>query len=126
MSMRGRADRPPSPSPPFSAPERELIRRELDVYFGQHPSLAEGLFLRTWRGGPQKGEPKIPPAVQSMLERGLVEIRTEQRGPRAVFTAAGWAALQQLMRDHRAMDPSRFDHLRQELGLGASKETAGE
>jgi hypothetical protein len=121
--MSGRANHPPCP---FTAPERDLIRREMGMHFGQFPSLADGLFLRTWRGGPQKGEPKIPPAVQSMLERGLVEIRTEQRGPRAVFTAAGLAALQQLLRDRRAMDPSRFGHLRQELWLDATEETAGE
>ena len=69
--MSNRADRPPSPSP-FSAAERELIRHEMGLRFGQYPSLADGLFLRTWRAGPSKGEPKIPPAVRSLLERGLV------------------------------------------------------
>ncbi len=39
----------PLPSP-FTAAERELIRREMGMHFGQYPSLAEGLFLRTWRG----------------------------------------------------------------------------
>ena len=116
--MAGRAD--PPPSSPFTAPERDLIRREMGMRFGQYPSLADGLFLRTWRGGSQKGEPKIPPAVQSLLERGLVEIRTEQRGARAVFTTAGLTALQQLLQDRRAMDPVRFAHLRQELGLDAA------
>ena len=82
------------------------------MHFGQYPSLAEGLFLRTWRGGPQKGEPKVPPAVQSMLERGLVEIRPGRIDFRAVFTKAGLTALRQLLRDRRAMDPARFTHLR--------------
>ena len=68
----------PLPSP-FTASERDLIRREMGMHFGQYPSLAEGLFLRTWRGGPQKGEPKIPPAVQSMLARGLVELHSQCR-----------------------------------------------
>src|SRR3954471_10736440 len=123
--MSRRTDRPPSPSSPFSAPERELIRRELDLYFGQHPSLAEGLFLRSWHGGPQKGEPQIPPPVRSMLERGLVEIQPGRIGYRAVFTEAGLAALRQLVQDRRAMDPVHFAHLRRELVLDAPEDTAG-
>jgi hypothetical protein len=57
----------------FTAPERDLIRREFARHFGAFPSLADGIFLRTWRAGPQAGQPKLPPAVRSMLERGLVE-----------------------------------------------------
>src|SRR5919199_6174187 len=114
--MSSHADLQPSP-PWFNAAERDLIRREMGLHFGQPPCLADGLLLRTWRGGPQKGEPKLPPAVRSMLERGLVELRTERSGPRAFFTEAGLAALRQLLRDRRAMDPARFAHLRQELGL---------
>ena len=112
--MAGRADHPPSP---FTAEERELIRREMGLRFGQHPRLADGLFLRTWRGGPHKGEPKLPPAMRSMLGRGLVELRPGRIGPRAVFTEAGLAALRRRLRDRRAMDPARFAHLRRELGL---------
>ena len=59
------------------------------------------------------------PAVQSMLERGLLELRSTARGPRAFFTEAGLAALRQLVLDRRAMDPERFAHLRVELGLEA-------
>ena len=114
--MASRADRPPSP---FTAEERELLRRELGTRFGQPPSLADGLFLRTWRGGEHKGEPKIPPAVGTMRERGLVEIRPGRMGPRAFFTAAGLAALRVLLEDRRAMDPARFAHLRRDLGLDA-------
>ena len=93
--------------------------------FGQHPSLADGLLLRTWRGGPSKGEPKLPPAVRSLLERGLVEVRPGRNGPRAFFTVAGLGALRQLLQDRRAMDPARFAHLRRELGLEAPAEAAG-
>jgi hypothetical protein len=50
---------------PFTTAERDLIRREMGPHFGQLPSLADGLLLRTWRGGPQQGEPKLPPAVRS-------------------------------------------------------------
>jgi hypothetical protein len=38
----------------FTASERDLIRREMGMHFGQYPSLADGIFLRIWRGGPQK------------------------------------------------------------------------
>lgn len=59
-----------------------------------------------------------------MLERGLVEVRAGQFGPRAFFTAAGLAALRQLLQDRRAMDPARFAHLRQELGLDPPNDAA--
>ena len=68
------------PTSPFTPPERELIRLELTPRFGQDPDLANGLFLRTWHSGPQKGEPKIPKAIQTMLDRGLVEIRPNPTG----------------------------------------------
>ena len=123
--MIGQADPQPCPSP-LTAAERDLIRREMGLHFGQLPSLADGLLLRTWRGGPQKGEPKLPPAVRSMLERGLVEVRTERSRPRAFLTEAGWAALRQLLQDRRAMDPARFAHLRRELGLDVLEGAAAE
>jgi hypothetical protein len=108
----------PKPAPtPFTAAERDLLRRELCRHFGQDPLIADGLFLRTWRGGERRGQPKIPPAVQTMLDRGLVTLQITPRGPRALFTEAGRTALRQLLLDRRAMDPTRFGHLRHELGL---------
>src|SRR3954466_2040625 len=75
---------------PIYPPERELIRLELMPRFGQDPDLENGLFLRTWRDGPQKGQPKIPKAIQTMLDRGLVRIGTNPMGrPAAFFTEAG-------------------------------------
>ena len=116
---------PAAPLPsPFTATERDLLRREMGLHFAQHPTLAGGLLRRTWRGGPRKGAPKLPPAVLSMLERDLVEVRTERSGPRAFFTAAGLAALRQLLQDRRAMDPVRFAHLRRELGLDVPEDAA--
>jgi hypothetical protein len=106
---------------PFTAPERELLRRELCRHFGEDPRAADGLFLRTWRGGPQKGAPKLSPAIQSMQARGLVVMQATARGPRAVLTEAGLAALRRLLQDRRAMDPVRFAHLRRELGLAADE-----
>jgi len=108
----------------FTTAERELIRREMGPHFGQLPSLADGLLLRTWRDGPQKGEPKLPPAARSMLECGLVEVRAGRCGPRAFFPEAGLAVLGQPLRDRRAMDPARFAHLRRELGLRAPEAAA--
>jgi hypothetical protein len=101
----------------FTARERALIRQEMSEHFGQHPCLADGIFLRTWRGGPQKGQPKTPPAVRSMMDRGLVEVRNSDRGPRAFFTEAGLGELRRLLLDRRYMDRARFAHLR--LGLAS-------
>ena len=55
--------------------------------------------------------------MQTILERGLVEIRNTDLWLRAFFTEAGLAALRQLLMDKRAMDPERFAHLRAELRL---------
>jgi len=101
----------------FTTPERDLIRREFCRHFGEDPSAADGILLRTWRSGPQKGQPKLLAAAQSMLERGPIEIRTVRMGPRAFFTETGQAALRQLLLDRRAMDPGRFAHLRHELAV---------
>src|SRR3954451_16400512 len=104
---------------PFTPQERDLIRLELMPRFGQEPDLANGLFLRTWRDGPQKGQPKIPKAIQTMLDRGLVRIGTNPMGrPAAFFTEVGLEGLRQLLQNRRAMDPERFDHLRRALGVG--------
>jgi hypothetical protein len=112
-------------SSPFTAPERDLLRRELCRHFGEDPSIADGIFLRTWRTGERRNEPKIPPAMQSMLERGFMELRTTNRGTRAFFTEAGLAALRLLVLDRRALDPERFGHLRRELGLTSDSEQGG-
>jgi len=120
-NMTGMTPLKPAPSP-FTAPERDLLRREFCRHFSQDPAIADGILLRTWRGGEKRGQPKIPPAVQTMLERGLVEVRTTNQWPRAFFTEAGMAALRQLLMDKRAMDPERFAHLRVELGLPIENE----
>ena len=56
----------------LTAGERDYIRRELDMFFSTLPSVAEGFPLKTWRGGPHAGQPKVPPAGQGMLDRGLM------------------------------------------------------
>jgi hypothetical protein len=110
---------PRRPTSPFTPQERELIRLELMPRFGQEPDLANGLFLRTWPAGPQKGQPKMPKAIQTMLDRGLVEIRPNPLGrPAAFFTEAGIEGLRQLLQDRRALDPVRYSHLWRVLGMG--------
>jgi hypothetical protein len=100
---------------PFTAKEREYIRRELDLFFGTLPSVADGFQLRTWRGGPLAGQPKLPPALRTMVDSGLMEIRTSALMPRAYFTEKGLGALRRLASDRRYMDPHKFAHVRTEL-----------
>ena len=107
----------PLPPYPFSAAERSLLRHEFLVRFGQAPRLADGIWLRVWRGGPQAGQPKIPPAVASMLDRGLLELGPDAIGFRARFAPTGIAALRLLAQDRRTLDPKQYAHVREELGL---------
>jgi hypothetical protein len=109
---------------PFTARERDFIRREMGLRFGQYPSLADGVFLRSWHSGPQKGQARLPAAVQSLLERGLVKIEPSAPGWRALFTEAGLQALRQLAQDRRALDPAQYPRLRAELGLEDPEVTA--
>jgi len=102
---------------PFTAKEREYIRRELDLFFGTLPSVADGFQLRTWRGGPLAGQPKLPPPLRTMVDSGLMEIRTSTPMPRAYFTEKGLGALRRLASDRRYMNPHKFAHVRTELGF---------
>jgi hypothetical protein len=107
------------PPTPFDAAERALLRLEFFPRFGQAPSLADGIWLRTWRTGAKAGQPKIPAAAASMLAGGLLELRPAAGpgGTRAYFTEAGYAALRLLAQDRRALDPKQYAHVRHELGL---------
>jgi hypothetical protein len=114
------------PSPTFDARERDFIRREFGVHFSQPSYLADGILLRSWRSGPQRNTPKLPAAVRSMLDRGLVEVRPGPRGVRGFFTEAGLVAVRQLVADRRLMNPQAFAHLRLELGLDKAGQVAAE
>ncbi|MBV8615571.1 MAG: hypothetical protein JOY66_17650 [Acetobacteraceae bacterium] len=110
----------PSESPPpasLTPDERAYIRRELDLFFSTLPRVADGFHLRTWRGGPQAGRPKVPLAAQGLLARGLVRLDASLRPPRLFFTEAGLAALRAMMADARLASPKAFAHVRQELGI---------
>jgi hypothetical protein len=102
----------------FTAAERDYIRRELDQFFSTLPSVAEGFQIKTWRGGPQAGQPKLPSPAKGLVERGLMRIGTTTgHWPRLFFTETGLAALRTMMRDARLADPVKFAHVRQELGI---------
>jgi hypothetical protein len=44
------------------------------MFFSTCPTVAEGFQLETWRGGPQTGQPKLPPPARSLLDRGLMRL----------------------------------------------------
>jgi hypothetical protein len=107
----------PATAMTFTPAERDYIRRELDMFFSTFPTVAEGFHLKTWRGGPQAGQPKLPPAAKRLLERGLMRLDTRSRTPRLFFTDQGLIALRVMMADRRLANPEKFAHVRQELGL---------
>ena len=107
----------PAATPVFTPGERDYIRRELDQFFSTFPSVADGVQLRTWRGGPQAGQPKVPAVAQGLLERGLMRLEPAPWPPRLFFTDAGLAALRAMMSDGRLASPKTFAHVRRELGI---------
>jgi len=112
-----------TPAAGFTPGERDYIRRELDMFFSMLPTVAEGFQLKTWRGGPEAGKPKLSPVAKGLVERGLMRLDTSQRLPRLFFTEAGLAELRRMMADRRFADPKKFAHVRQELGIDSLPET---
>src|ERR1700736_268347 len=101
----------------FKPGQRECIRRELDTFFSTYPTVAEGFQLKTWRSGPQAGQPKRPPSARSLLDRGLMRLDAGSRPPRLFFTDTGLVELRAMMADRRLADAVKFAHIRQELGI---------
>jgi hypothetical protein len=101
----------------FTSGERDFIRRELDMFFSTYPTVAEGIQIKNWRGGPQAGQPKIPAVAQGLLDRGLLRLDVSGHLPRLFFTEAGLVELRVMMTDRRLADPVKFAHIRQELGI---------
>jgi hypothetical protein len=100
----------------FTAAERNLIRLEFMDRMGGARSLDEGIFLYRWIGGPNKGQPKLNKAVQSLLARGLIEIVDPKRGlPFARFTPFGFKALKVMAKNKNKLRPDRHQHLLEEL-----------
>jgi hypothetical protein len=86
------------------------------------PSVAEGFHLKTWRGGPDAGKPKLSPTAKGLIARGLMRLDTGGPFPRLFFTEAGLTALRAMMTDRRLVDPKKFAHVRQELGIDPGSE----
>lgn len=103
----------------FSPAERSFIRQELAAAFGVFPSLAQGIRLSVWTTGARRGQPKISPVLAGLIDRGLMDMPAEDLGRRAYFTQTGLLALKALYEDGRYLDPDRFGHLREELGIPA-------
>src|SRR4051812_8227205 len=90
----------------FTKKDRDVVRLEFMDRFGSAASIHEGFWLRRWVTGPHKGQPKVPAAVGSMLERGLVTIVDNGNWlPRVCFTDAGLLALLAMADDPRAFQP---------------------
>jgi len=104
----------------LSAAKRAYIRGELDAFFSTLPSVAEGLILKVWKSGPLAGKPKVPATAQGMIDRGLLRLETTEGFPRLFFTEPGIAALRRMMADTRFADPTKFGHIRRELGIDRS------
>jgi len=104
-------------SPGLTREEASYLRTELVPRFGVAPTLAEGILLRSWKSGPSAGSPRLPPAVKSLSERGMLIIRQPFSGQpyRAFWTAAGLEALAEALRDRRTFNPERYAHLKAEL-----------
>ena len=74
----------------FTSSERDYIRRELDQFFSTLPSVADGFQIKTWRGGPLAGKPKLPLPAEGLLERGLMRLDTTQHWPRLISLKPAW------------------------------------
>ena len=101
---------------PFSEAELEFLKRRFDVQFGEAPAILDGMLLKTWKSGPEKGKPRLPAAVKSLIGRDLmVVVSVEGRIPVAKFTDAGLSALACLLEHDQVFSTERFRHLRSQL-----------
>ena len=91
---------------------REFCRR-----FGQDPAIAAGIFLRTWRSGEKRGQPKAPPWCRPCWSAAWPRYGAVIEDRATFFTESRMTALWQLLMDRRAMHPERFGHVGAELGL---------
>lgn len=102
----------------LTAKERAMIRNEFMSRFGPPPKLADGILVKRWVTGPNKGKPKPSLTTQGLLDRGLMELPDDGgHWLRARFTAAGIAALREMAEDRRALPPTEYQHVLDELGI---------
>ena len=106
---------------PLTPAERDYIRSQLTMFFSTLPTVAEGFTLKIWAGGPQRGQPKVPKVAAGLMARGLMRLDVTARWPRLFFTDAGIEALRAMMADTRLANPTRFAHVRRELGIDPSQ-----
>lgn len=101
----------------LTAKERALIRNEFMIRFGTPPRLADGILVKRWVTGPNRGKPKPSQTIQGLLDRGLMDLPDDGgHWLRARFTAAGIVALRELAEDRRVLPPIEYQHLLDELG----------
>lgn len=113
---------PVSDEPTLSAKERALIRTEFMVRFSSAPRLADGILVKRWATGPNKGQPKPSATIQDMIDRGLMELPDDgKHWLRARFTVAGLNALRRMAADPRALPCKDYQHLHEELGMGGDE-----
>ena len=86
------------------------VGAEIHPVLGKDGSGEGFLHLKTWRGGPDAGKPKLPPTAKGLIARGLMRLDNEGHFPRLFFTEAGLAALRAMMTDRRLVDPKKFAH----------------
>jgi hypothetical protein len=105
--------------PALTREEVAYLRIELLPRFGVAPSLTDGILLKSWKSGPRSGTPRLPPAVKSLSERGMVDIRQPSPGHpfRAFWTSRGLKALADALCDRRRFNPDRYAHISQELSV---------
>ncbi len=103
-------------TPEFLPKERDLIRREFMLRLSSARSIHDGILVKCWATGPHKGQPKPAAAVQSMIERGLLSLVDDgAHWLKATFTPAGIEALRRMAADLRALPPSQYQQLLDEL-----------
>lgn len=103
-------------SAPFTEAELTFLKRRLDVQFGEAPSISDGILLKIWKSGLEKGRPKIPDAVKSLIDRKLMVVMSvEGRIPVASFTEEGIRALSLALESDHVFSNARFEHLRSQL-----------
>ncbi len=101
----------------FTRQEVAYLRTEMLPRFGATPQVSDGILLKAWKSGPLNGSPRLPSAVASLVERGLVEVRraSPMQPFRAYWTALGLASLAESLHDPRLFNADRYSHLRAEL-----------
>ncbi len=101
---------------PFTEAELEFLKRRFDVQFGEAPAILDGILLRTWKSGEERGKPRLPAAIKTLVRRNLmIVVSAEGRMPVAKFTDDGLSALVHVLRSDQVFSADRFQHLRSQL-----------